>query len=137
MKEETAAKVKITRDQIENSILQDDSKELLYVLLDTAAQSANGAPDKLNAIGDTLLAFCLYEIKSAVRFPVQLNQAVSSAVKEHSDTCPMRTVNSNMPKMLIWLMPYKWPLCVVTCVLLFAPNAAAIIGALAKVFKPV
>ena len=135
MKEETAIKVKITRDQIEKSTLHDDSKELLYVLLDTAAQSANGAPDKLDAIGDTLLAFCLYEIKNAVRFPVQLNEAASAAVKAHADSCPMRNINTNMPKMLLWLIPYKWPLCTVTCVLLFAPNAAGIISALVKIFK--
>jgi len=135
MKEETAAKVKITRDQIEKSILNDDSKELLHVLLDTAAESANGSPNKLDAIGDTLLAFCLYEIKSTVRFPVQLHQVVDSAVKAHADACPMRAANANMPKALIWLIPYKWPLCIVTCVLLFAPNAAGIIGALVKIFK--
>jgi hypothetical protein len=137
MKDATHLNIKInnTREIIKNSTLHDDSKELLYTLLDTAAESANGTPDKLKAIGDTLLAFCLYEIRSSVRFPEQLNQSIENAVKKHADSCPLRNATINMPKIAIWLMPFKWPLCILGSIMLFAPNASAIITSVIKIWK--
>lgn len=136
MKADTINKVNNTRDIIKNSALHDDSKELLYTLLDTAAESANGTPDKLGAIGDTLLAFCLYEIRSSVRFPVQLNTAVEEAVKAHTNACPMRNnENSNMPKIAMWLLPFKWQLCIVISIMAFAPNAMPILNMIEKFCK--
>ena len=127
MKDEVITKVNTTRELIKTSVLHDDSKELLYSLLEHAAESANGTPDKLKAIGDTLLAFCLYEIRSTVRFPAQLNQAAADAVKAHTESCPMRNFSMNMPKVATWIYPFRWPLCVVTCVIFLAPNALAIL----------
>jgi hypothetical protein len=134
MKEEAINKVNLTREQIKNSALQDDSKELLYILLDTAAESANGSPDKLNAIGDTLLAFCLYEIRSAIRFPTQLNQAATDAIRIHTDNCPLRNSVTGMPKIAQWLFPFRWQITVLAVVTFLAPNALTVINGLVKLW---
>ena len=52
MKEDTLIKVNNTREYVKNSTLTDDSKELLYTLLDSAANSANG----VNTIALTIRA---------------------------------------------------------------------------------
>lgn len=136
MRADTINKVNNTREIIKESKLHDDSKELLYGLLETAAESANGTPDKLGAIGDTLLAFCLYEIRASVRFPAQLNAAVEEAVNIHTIKCPLRNnPNSEMPKIVSWILPFKWQLCIFGSIMLFAPNAPAIIDTIIKSCK--
>jgi hypothetical protein len=133
MQPDTLIKVNNTRDLINNSTLHEDSKELLNLLLESAAKAANGTPDKLNAIGDTLLAFCLYEIRSSVRFPSQLKTAAEEAVKSHTDSCPMRNVTANMPKYATYLYPFRWQACIILCIVSFAPNAANILNTIFKI----
>ena len=104
---------------MDGSLLPVDTKDGLQNLLDAAGHAANGAEDKLQAIGDAMLALALHEVKLAVRLP----GTMEDAVKAHATQCKGKIPDGKFG----WLFMFRWPVAVFACAAVFSPHFGSIL----------
>jgi len=79
----TRDKVERTRRYLLESDLIEDAKDGLQMLLDSAAEAANGSADRIPAMADAILALSLHEVRQAVRAPEARRDAAREVIEAY------------------------------------------------------
>lgn len=123
-------KVARVRAELEKSALQFEKKEQLFDILGSAAMSANGAPDKIQSISETLLLSVLLNIEDRVQAEQTLALALETAARAHDEGCLFK--NSKYGRAVGLVVLIKWPFAVVLCVAMVTNNVDKIMDAFAR-----
>lgn len=130
LSENFSGKVARVRAELEKSALQFEKKEQLFDILGSAAQSANGAPDKIQSISETLLLSVLLNIEDRVQAEQTLSLAIETAARAHDEGCLFK--NSKYGRAVGLVVLIKWPFAVVLCVAMVTNNVDKILDAFAR-----
>lgn len=130
LSENFMGKVARVRAELEKSALQFEKKEQLFDILGSAAQSANGAPDKIQSISETLLLSVLLNIEDRVQAEQTLALAFETAARAHDEGCLFK--NSKYGRAVGLVVLIKWPFAVVLCVAMVTNNVDKIMDAFAR-----
>lgn len=130
LSENFSGKVARVRAELEKSALQFEKKEQLFDILGSAAQSANGAPDKIQSISETLLLSVLLNIEDRVQAEQTLSLAIETAARAHDEGCLFK--NSKYGRAVGLVVLIKWPFAVVLCVAMVTNNVDKIMDAFAR-----
>jgi hypothetical protein len=108
------SKVHSKLDALHNSLdPADETKEPLRDMLLSAREACNGAPDKLQAISETIGHVALILARSEMHKADYIDAAATKAVQAHTSSCPLRGTVSGKAAVLY---PFRWPIAVVLCV---------------------
>lgn len=130
LSETMLGKVTRVRDVLQKSSLPFEKKEQLYDIVGSAAQSANGAPDKIQSISETLLLSVLLNIEDRVQAEQTLSLAIETAARAHDEGCLFK--NSKYGRAVGLVVLVKWPFAVVLCVAMVTNNVDKIVDAFAR-----
>lgn len=130
LSENFKGKVARVRAELEKSTLQFEKKEQLFDILGSAAMSANGSPDKIQSISETLLLSVLLNIEDRVHAEQTLSQALETAARAHDEGCLFK--NSKYGRAVGLVVLIKWPFAVVLCVAMVTNNVDKILDAFAR-----
>lgn len=130
LSENFSGKVARVRAELEKSSLQFEKKEQLFDILGSAAQSANGSPDKIQSISETLLLSVLLNIEDRVQAEQTLSLAIGAAARAHDEACLFK--NSKYGRAVGLVVLIKWPVAVVLCVAMVTNNVDKIVDAFAR-----
>lgn len=83
------AKVNRHRFALDQSTLTLEAKDALHKLMDGAEGATNGCSDKIQAMTETMLEFCLMKVDDRIALPRLLQQAAQEAVRIQHTTCPV------------------------------------------------
>ena len=112
------------------SALPFEKKEQLHDILCSAAASANGSPDKIQSMSETLLLSVLLSIEDRILSDRMLTTAIKTAAERHDDACLFK--NSNYGRAVGLAVLFKWPMAVVLCVAMVTNNVDKIVDAFAR-----
>jgi hypothetical protein len=130
LSENFIGKVARVRAELEKSSLQFEKKEQLFDILGSAAMSANGSPDKIQSISETLLLSVLLNIEDRVQAEQTLALAIDTAARVHDEGCLFK--NSRYGRAVGLVVLIKWPFAVVLCVAMVTNNVDKILDAFAR-----
>ena len=130
LSENFSGKVARVRAELEKSALQFEKKEQLFDILGSAAMSANGSPDKIQSISETLLLSVLLNIEDRVQAEQTLALALETAARAHDEGCLFK--NSKYGRAVGLVVLIKWPFAVVLCVAMVTNNVDKIMDAFAR-----
>lgn len=130
LSENFMGKVARVRAELEKSTLQFEKKEQLFDILGSAALSANGSPDKIQSISETLLLSVLLNIEDRVQAEQTLSRALETATRAHDEGCLFK--NSKYGRAVGLVVLIKWPFAVVLCVAMVTNNVDKIMDAFAR-----
>lgn len=130
LSENFIGKVARVRAELEKSSLQFEKKEQLFDILGSAAMSANGSPDKIQSISETLLLSVLLNIEDRVQAEQTLALAIDTAARAHDEGCLFK--NSRYGRAVGLVVLIKWPFAVVLCVAMVTNNVDKILDAFAR-----
>ena len=130
LSENFMGKVARVRAELEKSALQFEKKEQLFDILGSAAMSANGSPDKIQSISETLLLSVLLNIEDRVQAEQTLSRALETAARAHDEGCLLK--NSRYGRAVGLVVLIKWPFAVVLCVAMVTNNVDKILDAFAR-----
>ena len=130
LSENFIGKVARVRAELEKSTLQFEKKEQLFDILGSAAMSANGAPDKIQSISETLLLSVLLNIEDRVQAEQTMSRALETAARAHDEGCLFK--NSKYGRAVGLVVLIKWPFAVVLCVAMVTNNVDKIMDAFAR-----
>lgn len=130
LSENFMGKVARVRAELEKSTLQFEKKEQLFDILGSAAMSANGSPDKIQSISETLLLSVLLNIEDRVQAEQTLSLAIETAARAHDEGCLFK--NSRYGRAVGLAVQFKWPGAVVLCVAMVTNNVDKIMDAFAR-----
>jgi hypothetical protein len=114
-----------------SSDLPDECKDGLSGLIHSAANLANGHPDKVQGITELLLAMVLQDVRTSIRQPKKIAAEVAAQMTAHVSKCPVAGSNG-LPARVAWLYPFRWPVAVLASVLAFSPHAPAMIALVSR-----
>ena len=130
LSENFMGKVARVRVELEKSGLPFEKKEQLFDILGSAAMSADGAPDKIQSISETLLLSVLLNIEDRVQAEQTLSRALETAARAHDEGCLFK--NSRYGRTIGLAVMVKWPVAVVLCVAMVTNNVDKIMDAFAR-----
>ena len=130
LSETLLGKVTRVRDVLQKSSLPFEKKEQLYDILGSAANSANGSPDKIQSMSETLLLSVLLNIEDRVQAEQTLSLAIETAARAHDEGCLFK--NSKYGRAVGLVVLIKWPFAVVLCVAMVSNNVDKIMDAFAR-----
>lgn len=130
LSENLVGKVARARDVLHASALPFEKKEQLHDILCSAAASANGSPDKIQSMSETLLLSVILNIEDRVQADHMLTTAIKTAVDRHDDACLFK--NSNYGRTVGLAVLFKWPAALVLCVAMVTNNVDKIVDAFAR-----
>ena len=130
LSETMLGKVTRVRDVLQKSSLPFEKKEQLYDIVGSAALSANGSPDKIQSISETLLLSVLLNIEDRVQAEQTLSLAIEAAARAHDEGCLFK--NSKYGRAVGLVVLVKWPFAVVLCVAMVTNNVDKIVDAFAR-----
>lgn len=130
MSENLVGKIARARDVLHASALPFEKKEQLHDILCSAAASANGSPDKIQSMSETLLLSVILNIEDRVHADHMLTTAIQTATDRHDDACLFK--NSNYGRTVGLAVLFKWPVAVVLCVAMVTNNVDKIVDAFAR-----
>ena len=130
LSETMLGKVTRVRDVLQKSSLPFEKKEQLYDIVGSAALSANGSPDKIQSISETLLLSVLLNIEDRVQAEQTLSLAIETAARAHDEGCLFK--NSRYGRTIGLAVMIKWPFAVVLCVAMVTNNVDKIVDAFAR-----
>jgi hypothetical protein len=108
------------------SDLSDECKDGLTSLITSAANLANGHPDKIQGISELLLAMVLQDVRNSIRQPKKIATEVAAQMTAHVAQCPIAG-GKGLPARWAWLYPFRWPIAALASVLACSPHAPAIL----------
>ena len=130
LSENFIGKVARVRAELEKSRLPFEKKEQLHDILCSAAASANGSPDKIQSMSETLLLSVLLNIEDRVQAEQTLSRALEAAARAHDEGCLFK--NSRYGRTVGLAVMVKWPVAVVLCVAMVTNNVDKIMDAFAR-----
>ena len=130
LSETLLGKVTRVRDVLQKSSLPFEKKEQLYDILGSAANSANGSPDKIQSMSETLLLSVLLNVEDRVQAEQTLSLAIETAARAHDEGCLFK--NSKYGRAVGLVVLIKWPFAVVLCVAMVSNNVDKIMDAFAR-----
>ena len=130
LSENFIGKVARVRVELGKSGLPFEKKEQLFDILGSAAMSADGAPDKIQSISETLLLSVLLNIEDRVQAEQTLSRALETAARAHDEGCLFK--NSRYGRTIGLAVTVKWPVAVVLCVAMVTNNVDKIMDAFAR-----
>jgi hypothetical protein len=130
LSENLVGKIARARDMLHASALPFEKKEQLHDILCSAAASANGSPDKIQSMSETLLLSVILSIEDRIQADHVLTTAIKTAEDRHDEACLFK--NSNYGRAVGLVVLIKWPMAVVLCVAMVTNNVDKIIGAFAR-----
>lgn len=83
------AKVDRHREALDGSVLSLEAKDALHKLMDGAENATNGCSDKIQAMTEIMLDFCLMKVDDRIVMPQLMKQVAEEAVKLQHDVCPV------------------------------------------------
>lgn len=130
LSESLVGKIARARDMLHASALPFEKKEQLHDILCSAAASANGSPDKIQSMSETLLLSVILSIEDRILSDRMLTTAIKTAAERHDDACLFK--NSNYGRAVGLAVLFKWPMAVVLCVAMVTNNVDKIVDAFAR-----
>lgn len=113
-------------DMLRESGLGFDQKEQLYEYIAAASASANGAPDKIQAMSETLLMTVLMLVEDRVRREADREEIKHEVAKDHDDHCVFKTQAGST---LGFVLLLKWPITAVLIAAMVTQNLELILRA--------
>ena len=130
LSENLVGKIARARDVLHASALPFEKKEQLHDILCSAAASANGSPDKIQSMSETLLLSVILNIEDRVQADHMLATAIKTAADRHDEACLFK--NSKYGRATGLAVLFKWPVAVVLCVAMVTNNVDKIVDAFAR-----
>ena len=130
LSESLVGKIARARDMLHASALPFEKKEQLHDILCSAAASANGSPDKIQSMSETLLLSVILSIEDRIQADHMLATAIKTAADRHDENCLFK--NSNYGRAAGIVVLIKWPMAVVLCVAMVTNNVDKIVDAFAR-----
>ena len=130
LSETMLGKVTRVRDELQKSSLPFEKKEQLYDIVGSAANSANGSPDKIQSMSETLLLSVLLNVEDRLQADQVLATAIVAAARAHDEGCLFK--NSKYGRAVGVAVLFKWPFVVVLCVAMVTNNVDKILDAFAR-----
>lgn len=130
LSENLVGKIARARDVLHASALPFEKKEQLHDILCSAAASANGSPDKIQSMSETLLLSVILSIEDRIQADHMLTTAIKTAADRHDEACLFK--NSKYGRAVGLVVLIKWPMAVVLCVAMVTNNVDQIVGAFAR-----
>ena len=130
LSENLVGKIARARDMLHASALPFEKKEQLHDILCSAAASANGSPDKIQSMSETLLLSVILSIEDRILADRMLTTAIKTAADRHDDACLFK--NSKYGRAAGLAVLFKWPAAVVLCVAMVTNNVDKIVDAFAR-----
>lgn len=130
LSENLVGKIARARDMLHASALPFEKKEQLHDILCSAAASANGSPDKIQSMSETLLLSVILSIEDRIQADHTLTTAIKMASDRHDDACLFK--NSKYGRAVGLAVLFKWPMAMVLCVAMVTNNVDKIIDAFAR-----
>lgn len=130
LSETLLGKVTRVRDELQKSSLPFEKKEQLYDIVGSAANSANGSPDKIQSMSETLLLSVLLNVEDRLQADQVLTTTIAAAARAHDEGCLFK--NSKYGRAVGIAVLIKWPFAVVLCVAMVTNNVDKIVDAFAR-----
>lgn len=130
LSENLVGKIARARDVLHASALPFEKKEQLHDILCSAAASANGSPDKIQSMSETLLLSVILSIEDRIQADHMLTTAIKTAADRHDEACLFKS--SNYGRAVGLAVLFKWPMAVVLCVAMVTNNVDKIVDAFAR-----
>jgi len=132
LSEALSGKVVRVHDALQKSSLPFEKKEQLYDIVGSAVNSANGSPDKIQSMSETLLLSVLLNVEDRLQADQVLTTAIATATQAHDERCPFK--NSRYGRAVGLAVLFKWPIVVVACTAMVTKNVEVILEAVSKFF---
>ena len=132
LSETLLGKVTRVRDELQKSSLPFEKKEQLYDIVGSAANSANGSPDKIQSMSETLLLSVLLNVEDRLQADQALATTIAAAARAHDEGCLFK--NSKYGRAVGIAVLFKWPIVVVACTAMVTNNVEVILEAVSKFF---
>jgi len=132
LSEALSGKVVRVHDVLQKSSLPFEKKEQLYDIVSSAVNSANGSPDKIQSMSETLLLSVLLNVEDRLQTDQVLTTAIASATQAHDERCLFK--NSRYGRAVGLAVLFKWPIVVVACTAMVTKNVEVILEAVSKFF---